>query len=392
MSTAPKQLLPSSCTNAASSVLQTGVHTYSARNATAGTFFLHLPRTAGRSLHFCLLKALVPQHKRCTDLYTEESVRHLEVDRNIHAGEYRECGLLASHGGLDVAYRTGFAVHNVAVQLRAPVQRLLSAYTFALEVAASSTARGLNLNLPDASVRKRHHLPPKSNMQQQRARVRTYDVWPWSYIVPYFEKLLLEQAYNVTERQPTSSLAKCAHLTGALTFDHFVHTPLAHELLHNGQMLQLLGLSNLTITPAHQGNARTLRHCLTTQCTDGSNSSMGLLLHKAKHLLLHDVGLVTVKEQMQHALPRVAQRLGHSLSAPTMRSSHDAATTVQESWNKCSSKEGRKASNRQITAYRLLGGRLPTYDDLSHASIERVRRLNWADDLLHQTALQLVHA
>jgi hypothetical protein len=34
-------------------------------------FFLHIPRTAGRTFHFCYLKLAIPPDKRCAKSYDE---------------------------------------------------------------------------------------------------------------------------------------------------------------------------------------------------------------------------------------------------------------------------------------------------------------------------------
>ena len=70
-------------------------------------FFLHIPRTAGRTYYFCFLKLATPPSRRC-----EKSYDVLRLNSSI-----TDCGLLGSHDDLSVLR---FLPHNTAVvtQLR----------------------------------------------------------------------------------------------------------------------------------------------------------------------------------------------------------------------------------------------------------------------------------
>ena len=70
-------------------------------------FFLHIPRTAGRTYYFCFLKLATPPSRRC-----EKSYDVLRLNSSI-----ADCGLLGSHDDLSVMR---FLPHNTAVvtQLR----------------------------------------------------------------------------------------------------------------------------------------------------------------------------------------------------------------------------------------------------------------------------------
>jgi hypothetical protein len=119
-------------------------------------YFLHIPRTAGRTFHSCLLRLGTPGRKRCPKAYD-----HLRIDFQVP-----KCNLLSSHDDFSVVEQLP---DNVAVvsQMRDPVDRFLSAYEFAIEVAARQLRRSKNYTKP-------------------RNRVVTDDVWPWSYLIPYF--------------------------------------------------------------------------------------------------------------------------------------------------------------------------------------------------------------
>ena len=67
---------------------QSAAHAESAENV----FFLHIPRTAGRTYYFCFLKMATPPSRRC-----EKSYDVLRLNTSI-----ADCGLLGSHDDLSV--------------------------------------------------------------------------------------------------------------------------------------------------------------------------------------------------------------------------------------------------------------------------------------------------
>ena len=76
------------------------------------------------------------------------------------------CYLLSSHDDYSVV---AMLPEDVAVltHIRNPVDRFLSAYEFAVEVAAR--------------IKKK-----PANFRKNPSRIATEDVWPWSYLVPWF--------------------------------------------------------------------------------------------------------------------------------------------------------------------------------------------------------------
>lgn len=119
---------------------------------TAMLYFLHIPRTAGRTYGACFLKQAWAPSRRCAKSYDV-----LRLNTSIP-----NCGLLSSHDDFSVSQYLP-AQAAIATQLRDPVQRVLSTYEFAIEVAARSLAG-----------------PPQSDP----TKVSTQDVWPWSLLVP----------------------------------------------------------------------------------------------------------------------------------------------------------------------------------------------------------------
>ena len=120
-------------------------------------YFLHIPRAAGRTFGVCFLKQAWAPSSRC-----EKSYDVLRLNTSFPG-----CGLLSSHDDYSVIqYLPKDAA--IATQLRDPVDRVLSIYEFAVEVAA----RQLH---PNATQ------PDPDKMDTRR-------VWPWTILTPFMEQ------------------------------------------------------------------------------------------------------------------------------------------------------------------------------------------------------------
>lgn len=123
------------------------------------TYFLHIPRTAGRTLWSCFLKPGLPAAERCAKSYDV-----LRFKPGITS-----CGLLSSHDDYSMLHTLLPANTTSVTQLRDPLQRVLSAYEFSVEVAA------------------RFEGAP-GNSTSQLNRTLTTEVWPWSLLVPMVQQ------------------------------------------------------------------------------------------------------------------------------------------------------------------------------------------------------------
>lgn len=228
-------------------------------------YFLHIPRTAGRTFYSCLLRIGTPGRRRCPKAYD-----HLRINT-----ELPQCYLLSSHDDFSVVESLPPETAVVS-QLRDPVQRVLSAYEFAIEVAARQLRRSKN------------YVKPKN-------RVVTDDVWPWSYLIPFFVNdmkpkitalkaeplkapgVWAEQRADDGRRYYWNKFANTSkweltpeekeHLVPNLdsynnplvmSLEDFIRNPIATELLHNGELLQVLGLTNYS----HWDKAAEMRQCM----------------------------------------------------------------------------------------------------------------------------------
>jgi hypothetical protein len=138
-----------------------------ALNADHMLYFLHIPRTAGRTYGACFLKQAWAPSRRCAKSYDV-----LRLNSSVP-----DCGLLSSHDDYSVIqYLPRDAA--VATQLRDPVDRVLSTYEFAVEVAA----RALVKDAPD----------------KDPSKIDTQNVWPWSLLVPFIRQDLMRKVRSCT--------------------------------------------------------------------------------------------------------------------------------------------------------------------------------------------------
>ncbi|KAK9805930.1 hypothetical protein WJX73_005869 [Symbiochloris irregularis] len=210
-------------------------------------FFLHMPRTAGRTYHSCFLKTATPPSRRC-----EKSYDVLRLNASIPS-----CGLLSSHDDMSLIDNLPDDAAFVT-QLRDPVDRVLSAYEFATEVAC----RSLALNQP---------------RRRDARSTDTRNVWPWSGLVPWLEDEV--QTRTRTAGAANASVEDPYNSPLIVPLAQWIEHPLVLEHIHDGQTLQILGLTNYS----HWTHAKGLRHCLQSQAP-GSKARKSLMSLALKRL------------------------------------------------------------------------------------------------------------
>lgn len=122
-------------------------------------YFLHVPRTAGRTTHNCFMMPATPPSRRCARSYDG-----LKYDISIP-----DCGLISSHDDFSAMHQLP-ATAAVFTSIRNPITRFLSAYEFAVELGARDAIRGKPVKMGD----------------NKAGKVNTKEVWPWSYLQPTF--------------------------------------------------------------------------------------------------------------------------------------------------------------------------------------------------------------
>lgn len=292
-------------------------------------FFLHVPRTAGRTFFSCFLKQAIPPSKRCAKSY---DVLRLNVS-------VADCGLLSSH---DDYSATKFFPESAAIltQVRDPVERALSAYEFSIEVASRELRRPANAPRPSAD------------------KINTRNVWPWSLLVPWMEADMQArikkvkatavndpekqwvQLYNstteqvyfhnfFTKRSLWSVAPEDGHVVPALDpynnpltmpLREFVEHPLVRNTIHNGASLQILGLTNYS----HLETSTKLRSCIS------GLPAVREAMTKAALARLSTMFHVGVTDRLEESIASAASVLGLSLGGPSWKGKADAAFSYDD--------------------------------------------------------------
>ena len=176
-----------------------GQHATFKNASSAFIFFLHVPRTAGKTYASCFLKSALRPTERCAPSYdflrlniSQEGCRYIVSHDDYSLTEVcSSLYLVCSSSGFPF-FTNQFiprptTPHRppspqqmlpkdntlVLTQLRDPVSRVLSAYEFGIEVAA-----------------RRVHVDDDQYASANRnvSFVNTLNVWPWSYVVPFFRR------------------------------------------------------------------------------------------------------------------------------------------------------------------------------------------------------------
>lgn len=244
-------------------------------NSSHMLFFLHLPRTAGRTYHSCFLKTATPPSRRC-----EKSYDVLRLNASIPS-----CGLLSSHDDMSISKNLPEDTAYIT-QLRDPVDRVLSAYEFSTEVAARA--------LHDPAPR---HDPRATN---------TRNVWPWSGLVPWLEEelVLRSHRFKTQSERDTSHLLDPYNNSLILPLHEWIESPLVHKLVHNGQTMQVLGLTDYS----QWEEAGSMRECLQSPAEEAQarrRQALALAIKRISHF-----AHVGVTEMLNESIASLAAILG----------------------------------------------------------------------------------
>ena len=242
-------------------------------------FFLHVPRTAGRTYHFCYLKLAYPEARRCARSY--DALR-VNVDNP-------KCEFLASHDDYSLVERF-HQQPKVVTMLRDPVARFLSSYEFAVEVSVRSFGQELKVS---------------------SSRVATRDVWPWSDAVRFIDKQLKDYKLHVEGNGQKDSIVNVYNNSVYTPLHLFVDTQEAHDDFHNGQFLQLLGITTNS-NPETEPHAARLRGCLRK-----GSAATEALYRFAERRLRDEIDVVVVHERLERSLQYSSAAMGTHMHGPS---------------------------------------------------------------------------
>ncbi|XP_058101740.1 protein-tyrosine sulfotransferase-like isoform X2 [Magnolia sinica] len=204
-------------------------------------FFLHVPRTGGRTYFQCFLRKLYTSDLECPRSYDK-----LRFDPS-----QPNCRLMATHDDYSIMSKLPKESTSVVTILRNPVDRVFSTYEFSVEVAARFL---IHPNLTSAT-QITGRLRPKAR------GVSTLDIWPWKYLVPWMREDLfgrrearkLGKVMGIRKRSYSYDMEDIV-----IPLPAFVNDPLAHEIIHNGATFQVAGLTNNScLAESHK-----VRHCV----------------------------------------------------------------------------------------------------------------------------------
>uniref|UniRef100_J3MBG6 Sulfotransferase n=1 Tax=Oryza brachyantha TaxID=4533 RepID=J3MBG6_ORYBR len=203
-------------------------------------FFLHIPRTGGRTYFHCFLKKLYTNAEECPRSYDK-----LRFDPS-----HPDCKLVVSHDDYSFMSKLPSERTSVVTILRNPVDRVFSTYEFSVEVAARFL---VHPNLTSAK------LMTTRVLSKSRA-VSTLDIWPWKYLVPWMR----EDLFARRDARGIDNV-RSAHRVNAydvedmvMPLHQYINDPVAHEIIHNGATFQITGLTN----NSYFSGAHEVRHCV----------------------------------------------------------------------------------------------------------------------------------
>ncbi|XP_010488273.1 PREDICTED: protein-tyrosine sulfotransferase isoform X1 [Camelina sativa] len=202
-------------------------------------FFLHVPRTGGRTYFHCFLRKLYDSSEECPRSYDK-----------LHFNPRKEkCKLLATHDDYSVMAKLPRERTSVMTIVRDPIARVLSTYEFSVEVAARFL---VHPNLTSAS--RMSSRIRKSNV------ISTLDIWPWTYLVPWMRE-------DLFARRDARKVKGVVIIEDDNPYDmeemlmplrKYLDAPTAHDIIHNGATFQITGLTNNSyLSEAHE-----VRHCV----------------------------------------------------------------------------------------------------------------------------------
>ncbi|KAL3153929.1 hypothetical protein ABBQ32_013491 [Trebouxia sp. C0010 RCD-2024] len=359
-------------------------------------YFLHIPRTAGRTFGVCFLKQAWAPSRRCKKSYDV-----LRLNTSVPG-----CGLLSSHDDYSVLQHLPTDA-AIATQLRDPVDRVLSMYEFAVEVAARQLHP--NTTQPDPN------------------KMDTRKVWPWSILIPFMEQEVKGRAATRNHEEDTQQTSLDPYNNGfVISLADFIEHPLARELVHDGQTLQVLGVT----TYSHWKLAGPVRQCLHGEPPPIQQVLLSLALKELRRFV-H----VGVMEMLDESVEALAATLKMPIDGPAWRNvpnttaqSDEAADRADEegfleqphsqasqqqtepdsaylqeaplwaAYRWCTARARKKNAVRKHKALALLttpDGRQLQFGHEARANLDpkliaRIRELNSMDVILHQVGKDLL--
>ncbi|KAL2471033.1 Protein-tyrosine sulfotransferase [Abeliophyllum distichum] len=189
-------------------------------------FFLHVPRTGGRTYFHCFLKKLYANAQECPRSY----------DKLRFDPRKENCRLLSTHDDYSMMVKLPKEQTSVVTILRNPIDRVFSTYEFSVEVAARFLVHRDLTSLSRMAKRAR----------LKAGGVSTLDIWPWKYLVPWMrEDLFARRDARISKGQSYIITNDSYDMEEILMpLRDYINDPIAQEIIHNGATFQIAGLTN----------------------------------------------------------------------------------------------------------------------------------------------------
>ncbi|TXG73842.1 hypothetical protein EZV62_002421 [Acer yangbiense] len=203
-------------------------------------FFLHVPRTGGRTYFHCLLKKLYSSSLECPRSY----------DKLRFNPRKTKCRLLVTHDDYSMMSKLPREKTSVVTILRNPIDRVFSTYEFSVEVAARFL---VHPNLTSATQM-------AGRLRAKTKGVSTLDIWPWKYLVPWMrEDLFARRDARMRKGLRDISSNDSYNMEDVvMPLQEFINKPVAWDIVHNGATFQVAGLTN----SSYLAESHEVRHCV----------------------------------------------------------------------------------------------------------------------------------
>lgn len=266
-------------------------------------FFLHVPRTGGRTYFHCFLKKLYASSLECPRSYDK-----LRIDPRKP-----KCRLLVTHDDYSMMNKLHKDETSVVTILRNPIDRVFSAYEFSVEVAARFL---VHPNLTSATK--------MSGRLRSKNTISTLDIWPWKYLVPWMREDLFarREAREQNGHSVVTSTNPYDTKEMVMPLHEYINNPIARDIIHNGATFQVAGLTNNSyLTEAHD-----VRHCVLKY------QSLGDYVLKVAKKRLDDMLYVGLTENHKESATMFANVVGtQAISQFTGSTSHGDHTAKNSS-------------------------------------------------------------
>ncbi|KAJ0020199.1 hypothetical protein Pint_32154 [Pistacia integerrima] len=203
-------------------------------------FFLHVPRTGGRTYFHCLLKKLYSSSLECPRSYDK-----LRFDPSK-----TNCRLLVTHDDYSMMFKLPKEKTSVVTILRNPIDRVFSTYEFSVEVAARFL---VHPNLTSATQMAKR-------LRSKSSGVSTLDIWPWKYLVPWMREDLFARRDARKQKVTVDVNGNDSYNMEdfVMPLRDFINKPTAWDIIHNGATFQVVGLTN----NSYLAKSHEVRHCV----------------------------------------------------------------------------------------------------------------------------------